>query len=602
MNVPNEVTLPELQSPTLNGAETVGTIDAAKQPGSLDLNLQHRAIVRTENLQYTPLSESPDGTSAVSAEPASSESVEAPAEQAPGTNADGSADKTTSSMSAVNVGNRQLRNITEDALEMLRRNNEPPRLFARNSQLVQIMLDEKGRPILRALSVDALRGELSRSANYVENIAAANSKPNYLNRHPPVSVVRDILSRPPFEWGFPNIEAIVEVPCLRPDGSILSDPGYDAATGLYLWPQAGVQFEIPDAPTVGELREARELILEVIADFPFVDEASRHNAVGAILTPICRPAIQGSTPLGTVEAKQPGAGKGLFADNVALIATGRTAALSSAPEDEAEWRKQLTSLLAEGPSLIVFDNVERRLKSAQLCKALTAETWKDRLLSLNKNGEYAVRCSWMATGNNIQLGGDIPRRCYRIQMDAKCAKAFQRTGFRHPDLKAWVRENRARLVRALLVMARAWFVAGCPKPSVQPIGSFESWTRTIGGILEFAGLKSFLANGDELYDEADVESRQWEAFLLALHDRFPHPFRSAEVLVPSATGDLVDDGITLAELLPDSVAGPRETLQHRLGNAFSAHVGRRFGQSGVYLEKAGERQRATLWKVVVPDR
>jgi hypothetical protein len=569
--------------------------------GPLDPNLQHRATIRSVDLQSDVLPAAPDLSSTT---PDSSQAVTGDQSQgspAPSA-ADSPAEEPASSPLAVNVKNRQLRNMTREALETLQRNNEPPHLFARSGRLVQVVLNEWGRPVLRDFSVDSLRGELSRSANYVAKTIGANGKPKVLNRLPPLDVVKDILALPPFAWGVPVVEAIIEVPCLRPDGSILCKPGYDPVTGLYLWSQGGVQFDIPDDPTAEDLREARELIEEVIADFPFVDEASRHNAIAGILSPICRPAIQGPTPLELIDATQMGTGKGLLVDVAALIATGRTAALSSAPEDEDEWRKQLTSLFAEGSTFVVFDNLERRLKSGQLSKALTAETWKDRLLSLNRNGEYRVRCSWMATGNNIQLGGDVARRCYHVRMDAKCPKAFHRTGFRHPDLKAWVLENRGRLIRALLVMARAWFAAGCPAPSVQPIGSFESWTKIVGGILEFAGLKSFLGNGEELYDAADIESQQWEAFLLALHDRRSDPFRAAEVLEASVTDEGGYDGVSLLELLPDSVAGPRETLQYRLGNAFSTQVGRRFGQSGVYLEKAGKRQRATLWKVVVPDR
>ena len=206
---------------------------------------------------------------------------------------------------------------------------------------------------------------------------------------------------------------------------------------------------IPPSPTKSDVREALELIQEVICDFPFVDEASRANASAAMLTPICRPAISGPTPLALIDAPQAGIGEGLLADVISLIATGRHAALYSAQSSADEWRKQLTTILSEGSSVVIFDNLEGCLKSAQLSKALTAETWADRILSKNQAAVLPVRCSWLATGNNIRLGGDIPRRCFQIRMDPQCPRPFERTDFRHPNLKAFVKANRIRLIRAL---------------------------------------------------------------------------------------------------------------------------------------------------------
>jgi len=53
-----------------------------------------------------------------------------------------------------------------------------------------------------------------------------------------------------------------------------------------------------------------------------------------------------------------------------------------------------------------------------------------------------------------------------------------------------------------------------------PLGGFEDWRRIVGGVLEFAGATEFMANAMETYLEADVELRQWEAFLSAIYDSF----------------------------------------------------------------------------------
>jgi hypothetical protein len=138
---------------------------------------------------------------------------------------------------------------------------------------------------------------------------------------------------------------------------------------------------------------------------------------------------------------------------VSLIVSGREGALFSAPTAAEEWRKQLTSVLREGSSIVIVDNVSNRLDAADLCKALTETIHGDRILGLSQTINLPVRCTWIATGNNLQLGGDMPRRCYWVRMDAKCSRPFERNGFRHKRLKQYVLAHRGELLAALLVLA-----------------------------------------------------------------------------------------------------------------------------------------------------
>jgi hypothetical protein len=49
---------------------------------------------------------------------------------------------------------------------------------------------------------------------------------------PPTWIIDTLYARP--SWTFPSLEGVVCAPTLRPDGSLLSTPGYDWDTGLYL--------------------------------------------------------------------------------------------------------------------------------------------------------------------------------------------------------------------------------------------------------------------------------------------------------------------------------------------------------------------------------
>jgi hypothetical protein len=81
-----------------------------------------------------------------------------------------------------------------------------------------------------------------------------------------------------------------------------------------------------------------------IGEFPFVDDASRANALALFITPEIRHAIVGNVPMGLVDAPQAGSGKSLLVSVVSEKTTGSAAAMKPAPiRDDEEWRKTLTA-------------------------------------------------------------------------------------------------------------------------------------------------------------------------------------------------------------------------------------------------------------------
>ncbi len=123
--------------------------------------------------------------------------------------------------------------------------------------------------------------------------------------------------------------------------------------------------------------------------------------------------------------------------------------------------------------------------------------WKDRTLGKNENLYLPQRATWLATGNNLRIRGDLPRRCYWIRMDAKTARPWERTGFKHDDLVSWVSDNRGRLLAALLTIVRAWHTAGRPPAAVPTFGGFERWAMTVGSILAYLGIPGFLEKRED---------------------------------------------------------------------------------------------------------
>jgi len=490
------------------------------------------------------------------------------------------------------VNNRQLPEVTAEAIEALAAHNDPPEIFVRAGRLVRVREDENGTPEIQPMDDPHVKGRLARVANYVRTTEKGETKVI-----PPDWLVKDVGQLP--YWPFPSLEAVVEAPIMRPDGTIFDTPGYDPETRLYYRPGKGFEVgQIPTTPTQTDTQAAIRLLDEAVGEFPYEDGASAANVLALMLTPLVRQAVSGPVPLALIDKPQAGTGGSLLAETIAVIGSGRTAEMLGAPRDEEEWRKQITAKLAAGATMITVDNVEGSLYAPSLARALTARTWTDRVLGRSETVTVSQRATWIATGNNIQLRGDLPRRCIWIRLDARESRPWQRENFRHPDLLGWVTKNRSRLVHALLTLARAWFAAGRPKaPNLPRLGSFEGWAETVGGMVAFAGIPDFLGNLAELYDKADAGGLEWETFLYTWWEELDasKPITVAELSKVISTNDDLRAALPgdLAEAFDKSAGG----FSRKLGTALAKRAGTRYGDDGMHILRAGEFRRAIRWKL-----
>lgn len=494
------------------------------------------------------------------------------------------------------INHKYRREITGEAMDALRQGNNPPRCFQRSGEMVEIVRDEFARPSIRAVSEHGLGGRLDRCANFLDC-----TRDGPVPASPPTDVVRDILSRDPTDWGLPGLVGIIEIPTLRPDGTMITKPGYDAATKLFYSPSPGLVLpEIPENPETGDLDAAKDCIEEAVGEFPYVDEASRANLYGLLLTPILRPMFQGNcTPLALIDAPAAGTGKSLLVEVMALITTGRPAPMSPLPYRDEELQKVIFAALCEGERLIVFDNLEGVLRSPKLALAITSRTYSDRPLGETKKLIVPNGATWIATGNNVKPGGDITRRCYQIRLDAQKAEPFRGRTFRHPKLLEFVARERNRLLFSLLVLVRAWCAAGQKEHVRETLGTFEHWHQAVGSVLYHAGMPDFLGNMDEFLNKADESTLQWETFLRVLDDHFRHSeeFTVSDFLSRVASSPPLKDAIpdSLADAMGRKPNGERQAV----GIAFGKHRDRRFGRDGYRIMRGldeGHRKVAT-WKV-----
>jgi|SRR5215217_4117055 len=502
----------------------------------------------------------------------------------------------------IEVEDTTLQEAGDQALAALLEHNHPPRLFSRSGVPMRLMHDPReDEPFIQELDVDLMRFEVAQAADFIKSTAKSSK---YV--FPPRDVVTYVRSHTGLS-SLPAFVGVTSCPVVRPDGSVLVERGFDEQTGLWFAPQQDLDIpRVSETPSEAEVEEALQGLWEQLQDFPFVDKASAANILAFPLTLIMRPAIEGHVPLMIVDKPEVGTGASLMVDMLATAIIGKNAGAVGAPDDDdSEMRKLITGALRHSRQIVFFDNVATELKHASLARALTISYWEDRLLGHSIVVRLPQRAAWIATGNNISLSSEIARRTFNVRLDAKMAKPWEGREFIIKDLNRWTKQNRGRLLWCYLTLARNYFAKGRPQCSVKLIGMFEEWCEVVGAVLELAGVHHFLNNRPELYQRSSAASGDWYALLAA--------WRQTYVDTPKTTKQVAADlnetdeprFNSLRTALPDDFPSidpnrPDTRLSRRLGSAFAAREGRRFGAEGLHLARDGKQDGAVRWRVRGP--
>ena len=104
---------------------------------------------------------------------------------------------------------------------------------------------------------------------------------------PPPDIAATYLARVG-EWKLRFLQGITQSPTLRIDGTVLQEPGYDAASGLLYDPGNVVFPPVRDAPSEAQARAALDVLESPFGAFAFSDEADKSVALAAVLTALVR--------------------------------------------------------------------------------------------------------------------------------------------------------------------------------------------------------------------------------------------------------------------------------------------------------------------------
>jgi hypothetical protein len=508
----------------------------------------------------------------------------------------------------ITLGDGQLRDVADEVIQAIRTAGKAePLLYVRGDRLARIIVDSEGCLKPGFVGAEAIPEIMSRAADFIRIRVHNKGDSSSVGVFPPESLAKAIANRG--RWPFPKLRGIVEIPVLRKDGTILDKPGYDPASELYYHPCGPIP-KIHDTPTREDAENAAGFLLDVLSDFPFQDEASRDNALGLLLTAAVKEFV-GIAPIALIDAPTRGTGKTRLAQLASIVSSGRELPLSPEVRDDEEWRKKITSLLIADRPVVILDNVERTLCSGQLAAVLTTSEWADRILGKSEVLHLHSRAVWIATGNNIRVGGDIGRRSYWIRLNANLPRPWLRDSrdFKR-ELPAWATRHRAEMVVALLTMARAWFLDGRSSWSGRLLGSYETWSRVVGGILEYCGIKKFLTNLEELYDQADEDLAEWSVFLGAIFETFgANTAFSTKTLIERISGESAsiygNEGHNFLKIaLPESLGDMKERgFSKRLGLAMKKRKDQIFEveKGFIKLKEAlpDRHQKQSRWQLIM---
>lgn len=350
---------------------------------------------------------------------------------------------------------------------------ELPDFYDLGQQLVAV---ENGQS--KVLNTDLLPYYLASSMQfYISKDKKGELLKQYID--PPQNVVKQILALGAGRKLKP-LKAVITAPIITQDDYIVSRPGYDSRTQLYL----AMNEHIPQVPQTVDERQAKVALnnlMRPFQSFPYVSALDRSVCLAAVLTAVVRPVLD-TSPAIAIDAPKQGTGKTYLARCIAYLSTGYDVGpMPSLEKNEEEIRKRLFSNLLRGVQAIIWDNVMGAFNSSALASFLTAPMYSDRILGKSETIEVPNKALFLITGNNLQIAGELPRRVLTCRLDAGCENPTTRSFSFNPY--AYVVQNRLELNLAAITLIRGYlqtieheYFDGIKQDK---LASFEGWDTLV---------------------------------------------------------------------------------------------------------------------------
>ena len=332
-------------------------------------------------------------------------------------------------------------------------------------------------PLLTRLDEAELAELIERHVEYVDGAG----RPVHLG----MPFVKHYLHR--HDGALPVVAAVASLPMVLLGGAILSGHGLARERGIVFRVPGELEKLLPtirDCTPSAVAESMRFLADEWFCDVK-ADYAGKCVLIAAALTIIQRLLLP-ERPAFFITAGQRGGGKTTTANMIAIAILGRRASAAAWSPNDEERRKALLAYLGEGVPLIVWDNIPRgaAISCPSIEKALTAETYTDRVLGISDTRTVPATAVQVFTGNNIAARGDLASRSLSARLTVDRPDPENRE-FTHPDPIAWTEANRGRILRAMYTVALGNPRLRDNKPTAAET-RFKAWWHLVGSAVEHA--------------------------------------------------------------------------------------------------------------------
>lgn len=370
-------------------------------------------------------------------------------------------------------------NLSDAAAETLALLGQGGRLYRGDGDVGGPLWVDAGRAhqVTHEILVDVIQENVTLLATKQRgNPTASNPRQDFLNQ---------VLGSHKGRNALPVLRAVVHTPILRPDGSVVQTPGYDAQTRLFYAPGDAV---FPKIPTPrgddygGPEYEAAKALMVLQHPFrtvPFADPVARSVYLTAVLTAVARGNMD-KAPVFIIDSPVAGTGKSKLCACLQILA-GSPVSTNAMPGGNVETAKLLLALAIGGAQSVVFDNCTGQIGNDALNRLVTSDVFSDRELGKTNNLSVSSRMLIVANGNGVTPRSDFARRCLSCHLDAWVRQpSLTIHAF---DFEAEVRDNREKLASAALTILSAYLVAN--QSPGKGLASFDQWNDLVMGAMNW---------------------------------------------------------------------------------------------------------------------
>ena len=211
--------------------------------------------------------------------------------------------------------------------------------------------------------------------------------------------------------------------------------------------------------------------------------------LAALFTAVCRPSLHlaPGVLLRAAPMSGAGAGKGLLARCISIIAFGREPHAVTSGANAEELEKRIAAELMEGSPVLFLDNLNNRaFRSDLLASAITERPARVRVLGRSQMVPLNATAFVILTGNGLSVSEDLARRFIAVDFDPRTEDPEARTFA--TDIRINVTQRRKELLAAVLTVWRWGRLAKGIKTG-RARGSFEQWCRWVRDPLLALGCK-----------------------------------------------------------------------------------------------------------------